>query len=82
MLKGYPRFVPITGTKFVRDMENGAILNTDINELNLYNTQKKIREDEKKEKEIMKTKICELEDSVNEIKEMLRLLVREKTNAN
>jgi hypothetical protein len=71
MSSDMPRFVPVKGTKFVRDMENGAILNTDINELNSYKLKKQIRDKELKEKEEMKQKIQSLENNISEIKNML-----------
>lgn len=66
-----PRFVPVEGTKFVRDMENGAILNTDINEINNYKIKKQIREKELKEKEEMKKRIDALESNIQDIKNIL-----------
>jgi len=78
MKKNYPRYIPIEGTKFVRDMENGAILNTDVNELNNYYHQKKIRDEENREKELMKNKLLSLERDMSDIKRMLSsLLTRE-----
>lgn len=71
MNKNTPRFVPVEGTKFVRDMENGAILNTDINELNTYKIKKQIRDKELKEKEEMKKRIDGLESNIQEIKNIL-----------
>jgi hypothetical protein len=71
MSSDLPRFVPVKGTKFVRDMENGAILNTDINELNSYKFKKQIRDNELKEKEEMRQKIQTLENNIEDIKNML-----------
>lgn len=76
MSSDMPRFVPVKGTKFVRDMENGAILNTDINELNSYKIKKQIRDNELKEKEEMKKKIEMLESNIQDIKSMLQELTK------
>lgn len=71
MYRDLPRFIPVEGTKYVRDTENGAILNTDINELNAYKIKKQIREKEMKEKEEMKKRIDGLESSIQDIKDIL-----------
>lgn len=70
-----PRFIPVQGTKFVRDTTNGAILNTDVDELNNYKIKKKLKEQEKREKEIMKKKIDDLESDISDIKHMLIQLI-------
>jgi hypothetical protein len=46
-----PKYIPVEGTKFVRDMTNGAILNTDKREYQEYKIKKQIQEKEKREKE-------------------------------
>lgn len=70
-----PRFIPVQGTKFVRDTTNGAILNTDLDELNNFKIRKKIKDQEKKEKETMKIKIDNLESDISDIKKMLLQLI-------
>lgn len=70
-----PRFIPVQGTKFVRDTVSGAILNTDIDELNNYKIKKKMKEQDKKEKEAMKKKIDNLESDISDIKHMLLQLI-------
>lgn len=78
-----PRYIPVKGTKFVRDTTNGALLNTDIEEINSYKIRKKIRDAEKREKEMMKTKIGRLESDISDIKSMLtQLLNLGNKNAN
>lgn len=76
MSSDLPRFVAVKGTKFVRDMENGAILNTDINELNAYKIKKQIRDNELREKEETKKKIEMLESNIQDIKTMLQELTK------
>jgi hypothetical protein len=71
MYRDLPRFIPVEGTKYVRDTENGAILNTDINELNAYKIKKQIRDREMKEKEETKRRIDSLESNIQEIKNIL-----------
>lgn len=70
-----PRFVPVKGTKFVRDTVSGAILNTDLDELNNFKIRKKIKNQESKEKQIMKNKIDNLESDISDIKSMLLQLL-------
>lgn len=78
-----PRYIPVKGTKFVRDTTNGALLNTDIDELNNYKIRRQIRETEKREKDMMKQKIGNLESDISEIKSMLtQLLNLGSKNAN
>jgi hypothetical protein len=71
MYRDLPKYIPVEGTKYVRDTENGAILNTDINELNAYKLKKQIREKETKEKEEMKRRIENLESNIQDIKNIL-----------
>jgi len=70
-----PRYIPVKGTKFVRDTTNGALLNTDIDELNNYKIRKQLRDTEKKEKNMMKQKIDKLETDISDIKDMLSHLL-------
>jgi wobble nucleotide-excising tRNase len=70
-----PRYIPVKGTKFVRDTMSGALLNTDIDELNGYKIRKKLRQKENEEKNNMKKKIDNLESDISDIKSMLLQLI-------
>lgn len=66
-----PKYIPIIGTKYVRDTTTGAILNTDKAEYNNYIVQRQIKLNEQKEKEETKLKINQIENDIQEIKAMI-----------
>ncbi len=66
-----PKYIPVEGTKFVRDMTNGAILNTDKREYEEYKIKKQIQEKERREKEEVKNRMSNIEKDMQEIKEIL-----------
>lgn len=75
----YPKYIPIEGTKFVRDMTTGAVINTDISEYQNYKIQKQLKQKEEMEKTELKNKVETMELDLREIKELLySLLKREK----
>lgn len=75
----YPKYIPIEGTKFVRDMTTGAVINTDINEQQNYKIQRQLKQKEEMEKTELKNKVETMELDLKEIKELLySLLKREK----
>jgi phosphoribosylcarboxyaminoimidazole (NCAIR) mutase len=78
-----PRYIPVKGTKYVKDTHTGALLNTDISEVQNYKLRKQIREKENEEKRAMKDKIENLENDISDIKDMLiQLLNSGKKDAN
>lgn len=78
-----PKYIPVKGTKYVRDTSTGAILNTDKAEYNNYMAQRQIKFNEEREKEEIKLKINQIENDIQEIKAMIIELSRARlTNAN
>ena len=68
--------VKIEGTKFVRDTENMAILNTDINELHEYEMKRNAMVQQKNEINSIKQEMSDLKNDVSDIKEMLIQLIK------
>ena len=58
-----------------RDLDSGAILNTDIEELKSYYAQVEIKNREIEEKLKLENKVNKLEDDIGEIKMLLRNLL-------
>lgn len=71
-----PRYIPVKGTKLVRDMTTGAILNTDINEYNEYKLKKKNRDQETIEKNKLYNRVDKIENDISEIKELLMTMLK------
>lgn len=71
-----PRYIPVKGTKLVRDMITGAILNTDTNEYNEYKLKKKIRDQETIEKNKLYNRVDKIENDISEIKELLMTMLK------
>lgn len=73
-----PRYIPVKGTKLVRDTTTGAILNTDVNEYNDYKIKKKIRDQENLEKLRMNNRVEKLENDISEIKQLLLTMINQE----
>ena len=58
-----------------RDLDSGAILNTDIEELKAYYAQVEIKNKEMEEKLKLENKVNKLEEDIDEIKILLRSLI-------
>lgn len=58
-----------------RDLDSGAILNTDMEELKEYYAQVEIKNKEMEEKLKLENKVNKLEDDIGEIKMLLRNLL-------
>jgi enoyl-[acyl-carrier-protein] reductase (NADH) len=58
-----------------RDLDSGAILNTDIEELKAYYAQVEIKNKEMEEKLKLENKVNKLEDDIGEIKMLLHSLI-------
>ena len=58
-----------------RDLDSGAILNTDIEELKAYYAQVEIKNKEMEEKLKLENKVNKLEEDMDEIKMLLRNLL-------
>lgn len=58
-----------------RDLDSGAILNTDLEELKSYYAQVEIKNKEIEEKKSLETKVNKLEEDIGEIKLLLRNLL-------
>lgn len=58
-----------------RDLDSGAILNTDTEELKAYYAQVEIKNKEMEEKLKLENKVNKLEEDIDEIKILLRSLI-------
>jgi hypothetical protein len=58
-----------------RDLDSGAILNTDVEELKAYRAQVEIKNKEMEEKLKLENKVNKLEEDIDEIKILLRSLI-------
>ena len=58
-----------------RDLDSGAILNTDVEELKAYYAQVEIKNKEMEEKLKLENKVNKLEEDMDEIKILLRSLI-------
>ena len=82
-MNNLPKYIPVSGTKFVRDTETGAILNTDMNEMINYQIQKDAKIRERMEKEATQQKFSQIENDIREIKDMIFQLAKMRdTNGN
>ena len=71
--------VKVKDSTFVRDINSKALLNTDKKALNEYLIKRNVAKLQKEEKEIMKTRLDNLEKDITEIKSLLLdLLTMEK----
>lgn len=64
--------VQVENTTYVRDISNYALLNTDRNALNKFNTQRRIILEQQKEKEETKKRLGKIEKEMSEIKQLLK----------
>lgn len=71
MINGYIR-TDVEG--LVKDPSSGAVLNVDNSKLEAYKKQKQVFEDRNRDKE----RINKIENDLNEIKQMLQSLVRDR----
>lgn len=60
---------------YYRDIESGALLNTNIEELKNYYAERDLKLKEMEEKQKIENKVEKLEQDVSEIKDLLRQLV-------
>lgn len=77
-MENLPKYISVSGTKFIRDTETGAILNTDKSEYNNYLVQRQIKLKEAQEKEMTQQKISQIEFDIQEIKSMIINLSKER----
>lgn len=72
-------FVKVTGTKFVRDTESMALMNTDDTAKNEYLSKVRLLKTQKDEINTVKEEIASIKDDMCEIKQlMLQLLDKNK----
>jgi hypothetical protein len=70
-------FVQIKDKEYlIRDLNSGAILNTDEEELKAYYARRELALKEHEEKEVLTNKVNKLEEDITDIKGMLRELVQ------
>ena len=65
-----------TKENYYRDLESGALLNTDMEELKTYYAERDLRIKELQEKQSLENKVNKLEDDIGEIKGLLRDLIQ------
>ena len=71
------RYVPVEGhPHLVRDMESGAILNTDRSAIHQARERKKVRQQKALEEKRDKDRLDSLEKDISEIKEALNILIQ------
>ena len=66
----------------IRDLDSGALLNTNKNELELYYTERDLKIKELNEKQALESKVNKLEQDMSEIKDLLHQLVTRTQNGN
>ena len=72
--------VKVEDTTYVRDISNYALLNTDRNALNKFNTQRRIILEQQKEKEETKKRLVKIEEEMYEIKQLLKEISMLRSN--
>jgi len=69
-------FVQIKDNKsLIRDIENRALLNTNVEELKTYYADRELKIKELQEKQTLESKVNKLEEDMSEIKDMLRQIL-------
>lgn len=63
--------IKVEGTYFVRDIENMALINNNINELEQYNLKRKLNQQKTQEINNIKCEISSMKDDISQIKEIL-----------
>lgn len=73
-------YVPIKDKEnLIRDLNSGAILNVNEEELKSYYARREIALKQQEEKEALTSKVNKLEEDITDIKGMLRELVQMRT---
>lgn len=70
------KYVEITDTSYIRDMDSKAILNTDKKGLNEYLMKKEIAKKKKNEEDEIKNRLSKLEQDIQQIKDLLLKMSR------
>lgn len=69
-------FVPIKDKdNLVRDTDNRALLNTNVEEFQAYYAERDLKIKELQDKQAMENKVNKLEEDMSEIKDMLRQIL-------
>ena len=68
-----------TNPNLIRDTNNGALLNTNREELIAYYTERDLKLKELQEKQTMQEKVVNLEKDITEIKDLLKQIVQMRT---
>lgn len=66
----------------IRDLDSGALLNTNRNELEAYYAERDLKIKELNEKQALESKVNKLEQDMSEIKDLLHQLVTRTQNGN
>lgn len=70
------KYVEITDTSYIRDVDSKAILNTDKKGLNEYLMKKEIAKKKKNEEDEIKNRLSKLEQDIQQIKDLLLKMSR------
>ena len=70
------KYVEITDTYYIRDVNSKAILNTDKKGLNEYLMKKEIAKKKKNEEDEIKNRLSKLEQDIQQIKDLLLKMSR------
>ena len=70
------KYVEITDTSYIRDVNSKAILNTDKKGLNEYLMKKEIAKKKKNEEDEIKNRLSKLEQDIQQIKDLLLKMSR------
>ncbi len=70
------KYVEITDTSYIRDVDSKAILNTDKKGLNEYLMKKEIAKKKKNEENEIKNRLSKLEQDIQQIKDLLLKMSR------
>ena len=74
------QYVPIEINRdLVRDIDNRALLNTNLEELKTYYAERDLRLKELEDKQAIEEKVVNLEKDITEIKDMLKQIVQMRT---
>lgn len=66
--------VKVDGHNLVKDLDTGAVINNDREEIRLAHERKKLRMKQKEEQELLKQDVAQLKNDMSEIKDLLRIL--------
>ncbi len=73
-------FVKVTGTQFIRDTNNMALMNSDNTARNEYQAKVRMLKTHKEEINTVKEEIAGIKEDMNEIKQLMQKLLEKGSN--